>query len=54
MSEENFNELFEKLIYQFPASEIRFDLPGYLDALPEDHWIKATMIEMCQKLDGRI
>ncbi len=45
MSEENFEELFEKPIYQFPASEIRFDLPGYLDALPEDHWIKATMIE---------
>lgn len=53
MSEENFDELFEKLIYQFPASEIRFDLPGYLDALPEDHWIKATMIESVRNwMDG--
>ncbi len=45
MTEEGFEEIFEKLIYQFPASQIRFNLPGYMDALPQDHWIKATMTE---------
>ena len=43
MTEEGFAEVFEKLLYQFPVAEIRFDLPGYMDALPEDHWIKATI-----------
>lgn len=45
MTEENFEELFNKLIYQFPASEIHFKLPSYLDALEDNHWIKATMID---------
>ncbi len=45
MTEENFEELFKKLIYQFPASEVHFNLPSYLDALSDNHWIKATMIE---------
>ena len=45
MSEEDFDLLFHRLLLQFPACEIDFMLPGYLDALPESHWIKATMIE---------
>lgn len=44
MSEENFEEVFTKLINQFPASEIHFKLPGYLDAIPGEHWIKSTII----------
>jgi stage IV sporulation protein A len=45
MTEEEFENLFDKLIYQFPATEIHFRLPGYMDALEENHQIKAAMIE---------
>jgi stage IV sporulation protein A len=45
MMEEEFENLFDKLIYQFPATEIHFRLPGYMDALEENHQIKAAMIE---------
>ena len=45
MNEEDFDLLFHRLLLQFPACEIDFMLPGYLDALPGSHWIKATMIE---------
>ena len=44
MSEETFEEIFNKLIYQFPAYEVDFNLPGYMDALPCNHKIKETMI----------
>ena len=44
MTEENFEEMFDKLINQFPACEIQFKLPGYMDAISSDHWIKATII----------
>ena len=44
MSEEDFEELFALLINQFPACEIQFRLPGYMDAIPPEHWIKATII----------
>lgn len=44
MTEETFDEIFNKLLYQFPACEIDFKLPGYMDALPYNHRIKETMI----------
>lgn len=45
MQESEFNVIFDKLLLQFPACEIDFRLPGYLDALPNEHCIKETMIE---------
>lgn len=44
IGEDGFDEIFQKLIYQFPATEVDFRLPGYLDALPNSHWIKESMI----------
>ena len=45
MGQDGFEEIFRKLIYQFPAVEVDFRLPGYLDALSEQHWIKTRLIE---------
>ena len=42
--EDSFDEIFQKLIYQFPAAEVDFRLPGYLDALEDSHWVKAGII----------
>ena len=49
MSEENFEELFVKMINQFPACEVHLNLPGYLDALEDSHWIKTTIISQIKK-----
>jgi len=48
LSEEGFDSIFQKLIYQFPATEVDFRLPGYMDALPNSHWIKDSMIRSVQ------
>ncbi|MBR5129473.1 MAG: stage IV sporulation protein A [Firmicutes bacterium] len=45
MNEDNFEELFGKIILQFPAIEIHIKLPSYLEALDNDHWIKSTILE---------
>jgi len=45
MDYSDFEKLFNELLMQFPASEIHFELPGYMDALPAEHWIKATILE---------
>lgn len=45
LSEEGFDQIFQKLVFQFPASEVDFRLPGFLDALPGSHWIKESIIE---------
>ena len=52
MTEENFEEMFDKLINQFPACEIQFKMPGYLDAISDEHWIKSTIIDRVKEWMG--
>ncbi|MBR3706122.1 MAG: stage IV sporulation protein A [Firmicutes bacterium] len=53
MTEEDFDRIFDKIINQFPACQINFVLPGYMDALPNSHWIKATIIDnVCRWMEG--
>ncbi|MCQ4635531.1 stage IV sporulation protein A [Anaerovorax odorimutans] len=45
MSSEELNQIVEKVLYQFPISEISFELPGFMEGLETDHWIKSSVIE---------
>lgn len=45
MSSGELNQIVEKVLYQFPISEISFQLPGFMEGLETDHWIKASVIE---------
>lgn len=45
MSSTELNQIVEKVLYQFPISEISFELPGFMEGLETDHWIKASVIE---------
>ncbi|MBR5229952.1 MAG: stage IV sporulation protein A [Firmicutes bacterium] len=45
MNENDFENIFHKMIGQFPICRADIMLPGYLDALPPSHWIKSTIIE---------
>lgn len=38
-------DILKQVLYQFPASEIRFFLPTFLDGLSNDHWIKMNILE---------
>jgi len=44
MSATALGEILEDTLYQFPASQISFHLPGFIEGLSNDHWIKATII----------
>lgn len=37
--------IFTALLSQFPVSEVFIDLPEYMDALPADHPIKASLVD---------
>lgn len=45
MSSTELNQIVEKVLYQFPISEISFQLPGFMEGLETSHWIKASVIE---------
>ncbi len=44
MGDDQIQTILTQVLYQFPASEIGFMLPGFLKGLPEDHRIKSTVI----------
>ena len=44
-SEAQLSELMQRLLGRFPLREIRFSLPGYVEGLAADHWLKKQLIE---------
>ena len=38
------NQILSETLYEFPAAQIKFQLPGFIEGLPNEHWIKATII----------
>ncbi|WP_206459478.1 stage IV sporulation protein A [Anaerovorax sp. IOR16] len=44
MSTKVMGHILNETLYEFPATEIRFHLPGFIEGLGNDHWIKATII----------
>ncbi|MEG1931466.1 MAG: stage IV sporulation protein A, partial [Anaerovorax sp.] len=44
MNRETVNEILEDVLYEFPAAQINFHLPGFVEGLSNEHWIKSTMI----------
>lgn len=44
-SEEALNDLMSRLLGRFPVKEVAFDVPGYVEGLDNDHWLKAELME---------
>ncbi len=36
--------VFEKLLYEFPVKEVNINLPGWIDGLHRDHWIRRSIM----------
>ena len=53
MSSGELNQIVEKVLYQFPISEISFELPGFMEGLENDHWIKSSVIESIRGWSGK-
>ncbi|WP_027399044.1 stage IV sporulation protein A [Anaerovorax odorimutans] len=44
MNVNTLNHILSDTLYEFPATQISFHLPGFIEGLGSDHWIKATII----------
>ena len=42
---EDINEIFSKILYEFPIERINFNLPRWIDGLNEEHWLKKELFE---------
>lgn len=54
-SESQLNQIMSMLLGQFPVKEIIFKVPGYMEGLEHDHWLKEEVMETirywCQDFD---
>lgn len=44
MDIQNINNMLEKILLEFPIKEININLPGWVEGLPKDNWIKDKII----------
>lgn len=44
LSIENINEIFAKVLYEFPIERINISYPKWIDALGNDHWLKKEIL----------
>lgn len=49
LKEDDITNILETVLEEFPVMEIRVDMPGWLDSLPNDHWLKCSVIESFRK-----
>lgn len=45
MEIDDVEKLFEKLLLEFPVKEVNINLPGWIEGLPRNHWIKSNILE---------
>lgn len=45
MKGEDISGIMEKILYEFPVCEIGINIPGWVETLDEDHWLKADMLK---------
>ena len=41
---EDINSIMEKILFEFPVSEIGINLPRWVETLEDNHWLKVDMI----------
>ncbi|WP_025640998.1 stage IV sporulation protein A [Schnuerera ultunensis] len=44
MEIQDVEKVFEKLLFEFPVKEITINLPGWIEGLPRNHWIKSSIL----------
>lgn len=43
----NIDEIFGKVLYEFPIEQMNINFPRWVDGLPDDHWLKE---ELCNEI----
>ena len=46
---EDIDDIFSKILYEFPIETINIDFPSWVDGLPDDHWLKVELYDEIEK-----
>lgn len=50
ITEGDIKEVISSLLYQFPVREVELDLPGWVTALPGDHWLLSSVLDTLRQV----
>lgn len=50
LRKEDITRILEKVLYEFPVSEIRFFIPKWVEMLPADHELKKQILDQIRKM----
>ena len=45
IEQEQINEVIERVLFEFPLREVTITMPGWLNSMPNDHWLKSSMFD---------
>ena len=51
---EDIDDIFSKILYEFPVETINIDFPRWIDGLPNDHWLKVELYDEIEKAFNNI
>lgn len=46
---EDIDDIFSKILYEFPVETININFPRWVEGLPEDHWLKVELYDEIEK-----
>lgn len=50
MTQTDINNILEKILYEFPISQISINIPKWIETLDNGHWLKVSIIETLRKI----
>jgi stage IV sporulation protein A len=54
LKKEDITDIIERVLYEFPVSEIDFYVPKWVEMLKKDHWLKNDILKQVKELIGKI
>ena len=49
LRQNDIEQILEKILYEFPVTEVDIDFPNWLDTLDDNHWLKNEVLELVKK-----
>ncbi|OPJ59108.1 stage IV sporulation protein A [Clostridium oryzae] len=54
MGQQQVNDVFKRVLKEFPIREINIDMPEWIEKLPTSHWLKMSFLNVVSELSKKI
>ena len=49
LKQTDIEQILEKILYEFPITEVDIDFPSWIDTLDDNHWLKSELLDLIKK-----